>query len=216
MPSSPPDSVSEPRPHTATSRGRRPSSRPRPHPGRCRPLRIDAGAPAPGRHAPAHRPHCREPPLLLWQTQEARHEPSGPRRPVRSPGVALSALPGAVHAVRATREHGIINALAEVGITCWADKGYRGVGSTVRTPYWGRWEALSTGQQAVNRSHTRSAHWSSRPWPLSSPGGPSACSAARPPASQALSKPFSPSISPAQTDDGKGSLSMGAAADMPG
>nr|WP_155073931.1 transposase family protein [Streptomyces taklimakanensis] len=65
------------------------------------------------------------------------------------------ALPGAVHDVRAAREHGIIDALAEVGITCWADKGYRGVGRTVRTPCWGRWETLSTGQQAVNRSHAK-------------------------------------------------------------
>lgn len=58
------------------------------------------------------------------------------------------ALPGAVHDVRAAREHGIVGALAEAGITCWADKGYRGAGSTVRIPCWGRWETLSAGQQA--------------------------------------------------------------------
>lgn len=28
-------------------------------------------------------------------------------------------------------------------------------GGTVRLPYWGRWETLSAGQQAVNRSHAR-------------------------------------------------------------
>ncbi|WP_369275805.1 IS5 family transposase [Streptomyces sp. R11] len=66
---------------------------------------------------------------------------------------ASPALPGAVHDVRAAREHGIIDALAEVGIKCWADKGYRGAGGTVRVPCWGRWETLSTGQKAVNRSH---------------------------------------------------------------
>ncbi|WP_428951127.1 transposase family protein [Streptomyces sp. cg35] len=68
---------------------------------------------------------------------------------------ASAALPGAVHDVRAAREHGIINALAQSDVTCWADKGYRGAGGTVRTPYWGRWHTLPTGQQAVNRSHTK-------------------------------------------------------------
>ncbi len=47
---------------------------------------------------------------------------------------ASPALPGAVHDVRAAREHGIVNALAEAGIPCWADKGYRGAGGTVRIP----------------------------------------------------------------------------------
>ena len=68
---------------------------------------------------------------------------------------ASPALPGAVHDVRAAREHGIIDALAEVGIKCWADKGYRGAGGTVRVPCRGRWETLSTGQKAVNRSHAK-------------------------------------------------------------
>ncbi|GAB3949176.1 IS5 family transposase [Streptomyces sparsus] len=68
---------------------------------------------------------------------------------------ASPALPGAVHDVRAAREHGIVDALAQAGITCWADKGYRGAGGTVRTPYWGRWETLSTGQQAANRPHAK-------------------------------------------------------------
>ncbi|MER7485042.1 transposase family protein [Streptomyces sp. NPDC126497] len=65
------------------------------------------------------------------------------------------ALAGAVHDVRAAREHSIIEALAEAGITCWADKGYQGAGGTVRLPYRGRWGSLSTGQQAVNRSHAK-------------------------------------------------------------
>ncbi|MFI0827242.1 IS5 family transposase [Streptomyces roseolus] len=68
---------------------------------------------------------------------------------------ASPALPGAVHDVRAAREHGIVDAVAEAGVTCWADKAYRGAGGTVRTPYWGRWETLSTGQKAVNRSHAK-------------------------------------------------------------
>ncbi len=68
---------------------------------------------------------------------------------------ASPALPGAVHDVRAAREHGIIAALTYAGIACWADKGYRGAGGTVRVPYWGRWENLSTGQKAVNRSQAK-------------------------------------------------------------
>lgn len=56
---------------------------------------------------------------------------------------------------RAARENGIIDALTEAGINCWADKGYRGAGGTVRTPYWGRWETLSAGQRTVNRSHAK-------------------------------------------------------------
>lgn len=38
---------------------------------------------------------------------------------------------------------------------CWADKGYQGVRGTVRVPFRGRWEALSTGQHAGNRSQAK-------------------------------------------------------------
>lgn len=68
---------------------------------------------------------------------------------------ASPALAGAVHDIRAVCEHGIIDALAEAGINCWADKGYQGTGGTVRLPYRGRWDRLSAGQQAVNRSHAK-------------------------------------------------------------
>ncbi len=68
---------------------------------------------------------------------------------------ASPALAGAVHDVRAAREHGIIDALAEAGINCLADKGYQGAGGTIRLPYRGRWDSLSAGQQAVNRSHAK-------------------------------------------------------------
>ncbi|MGA4979907.1 transposase family protein [Streptomyces cinereoruber] len=51
---------------------------------------------------------------------------------------ASPALPGAVHDIRAAREHGIVGALAKAGIPCW-----------------GRWETLSAGQQTVNRSHAK-------------------------------------------------------------
>ncbi|MFE2162037.1 IS5 family transposase [Streptomyces lydicus] len=68
---------------------------------------------------------------------------------------ASPALAGAVHDVRAAREHGVIDALARAGINCWADKGYQGAGGTVRLPYRGRWDSPSAGQQAVNRSHAK-------------------------------------------------------------
>ncbi|MFC9288869.1 transposase family protein [Streptomyces sp. NPDC057052] len=68
---------------------------------------------------------------------------------------ASPVMPGAVHDVRAAREHGVVVALAEAGIKCWAGKGYRGAGGTVRIPYRGRWETLSAGQQAANRSHAK-------------------------------------------------------------
>jgi hypothetical protein len=42
---------------------------------------------------------------------------------------------------------------------------------TVRVPYRGRWERLSPGQQAVNRSHAKIRALGSRPWPPSRPGG---------------------------------------------
>lgn len=35
---------------------------------------------------------------------------------------ASAALPGAVHDIRAARTHGIIDALAQAAIPCWADK----------------------------------------------------------------------------------------------
>jgi hypothetical protein len=68
---------------------------------------------------------------------------------------ASPALPGAVHDIKAARTHGVIEALAEAGVCCWADKGYQGAGGTVRVPYRGRWEKLSAGQKAVNVSHAR-------------------------------------------------------------
>ncbi|MBB4796175.1 hypothetical protein BJY54_006879 [Streptomyces nodosus] len=48
-------------------------------------------------------------------------------------GESTPAGAGPSHAVRAAREHGIVDALAEADIKCWADKGYRGADGTVRT-----------------------------------------------------------------------------------
>lgn len=68
---------------------------------------------------------------------------------------ASPALPGSVHDIHAARTHGIVEALAEVGAPCWADKSYQGALDPVRVPYRGRWENLSSGQRAVNVSHAK-------------------------------------------------------------
>lgn len=41
---------------------------------------------------------------------------------------ASSALPGSTHDLTAARVHGLIDALAEAGLECWADKAYQGAG----------------------------------------------------------------------------------------
>ncbi|WP_432125115.1 transposase family protein [Streptomyces sp. C10-9-1] len=100
-------------------------------------------------------PHRRGPAVLLRKHKKHGMNVQAIADPFGRLLWASPALPGTVHDVRAAREHGIVNALAEAGIPCWADKGYRGAGGTVRIPCWGRWEALSAGQQAVNRSHAK-------------------------------------------------------------
>ncbi|CAL9493878.1 hypothetical protein SUDANB54_03277 [Streptomyces sp. enrichment culture] len=102
---------------------------------------------------------------------------------------ASPALPGAVHDVRAAREHGTIAALTDAGITCWADKGYRGAGGTVRVPYWDVGRTSPQARRPSTGPTRRSGPWSSRPSPPSSSGGSFASCDARPPASRASSKP---------------------------
>ncbi|GAA1312200.1 hypothetical protein GCM10009634_80030 [Saccharothrix xinjiangensis] len=82
-----------------------------------------------------------------------RHEHPSPRRPGRTPAPDLLALPGSAHDLTAARTHGIIDALTEADIPCWADKAYRGASGPIRVPYRGKWHNLWPGQQAVNRSH---------------------------------------------------------------
>ncbi|MDQ1008829.1 hypothetical protein QFZ82_003314 [Streptomyces sp. V4I23] len=68
---------------------------------------------------------------------------------------ASPALPGATHDITAARTHRVIGALAEVGIKCFADKGYQGAGSTVVVPFRGKHRNLSAGKQAVNVAHAK-------------------------------------------------------------
>lgn len=51
---------------------------------------------------------------------------------------ASPALPGSTHDLTAARHHGIIEALADAGLKCWADKAYQGAGGPVRVPFRGR------------------------------------------------------------------------------
>lgn len=107
---------------------------------------------------------------------------------------ASPALPGAVHDVRAAREHGIIHALDEAKVACWADKAYQGASVAVRVPYRGRWDTLSAGQQAVNRSHAKVRALVEQAVATLKSWRPPRSSAARPPASPAWSRPSSACI----------------------
>jgi hypothetical protein len=110
-------------------RSRRTPGRPRSHARRSSTGRVEEGIPDPGRDTSADRQDRRRAALLLGQTQEARHERAGHSDPNDRLLWASPALAGAVHDVRAAREHGIIDALAQAGINCWADKGYQGAGA---------------------------------------------------------------------------------------
>lgn len=67
------------------------------------------------------------------------------------------ALPGSTHDLTAVRQHGIIDALIDAGLSCWADKAYQGAGGPVRVPFRGsrlrRWKRRHklhcVGEQAM-------------------------------------------------------------------
>lgn len=87
---------------------------------------LGQGVRDPGQDAATDRPDRRRPAVLLRPAQEARDERAGHRRPHGNLLWASSALPGAVHDIKAARTHGIIDTLAEAGLACRADKGYQG------------------------------------------------------------------------------------------
>ncbi|MCX5085618.1 transposase family protein [Streptomyces sp. NBC_00401] len=66
---------------------------------------------------------------------------------------ASPGLPGATHDLTAAREHGIIDALAGVGLKCWADKACRGAARNVRVPFKGR--RLKRWQRRHNTTHAK-------------------------------------------------------------
>ncbi|MFF5773123.1 transposase family protein [Streptomyces californicus] len=66
---------------------------------------------------------------------------------------ASPALPGSTHDLTAARQHGIIEALAEAGLKCWADKAYQGAGGTLRVPFRGR--RLKRWKRRHNTTHAK-------------------------------------------------------------
>ncbi|WP_328825829.1 transposase family protein [Streptomyces sp. NBC_00252] len=66
---------------------------------------------------------------------------------------ASPALPFATHDLTAAREHGIIDALGEAGLKCWADKAYQSAAENVRVPFKGR--RLKRWQRRHNTTHAK-------------------------------------------------------------
>lgn len=98
----------------------------------------DEGLCDPGRHPAADRPDRRGHPY-----HSGKHKRHGMNvrvltDPFGRPLGASPALPGAAHDLTAARAHGIVHALTEAGLKCWADKAYQGAGRPVRVPFRGR------------------------------------------------------------------------------
>lgn len=66
---------------------------------------------------------------------------------------APPALPGSTHDLTVARTHGIVEALAEAGLKCWADKAYQGTGGSIRVPFRGR--HLKRWQRRHNSTHAK-------------------------------------------------------------
>ncbi|WP_306339236.1 transposase family protein [Streptomyces sp. AS13] len=83
---------------------------------------------------------------------------------------ASPVLPGSTHDLTAARQHGIIESLAEAGLTCWADKAYQGAGGTVRVPFRGRrlkrWKRRHNTTQAKIRCLGEQAMAALKGWRL--------------------------------------------------
>ncbi len=63
------------------------------------------------------------------------------------------AVPGSIHDLKATRNWGIIRALAACGLLVLADKGHQGADPAILTPYKGR--NKPEPQKQANRSHAK-------------------------------------------------------------
>ncbi|MGA5065262.1 transposase family protein [Streptomyces exfoliatus] len=66
---------------------------------------------------------------------------------------ASPALPGSAHDLTTARTHGIVDALTEAGLKCWADKAYQGAGGSIRVPFRGR--RLKRWQRRHNSTHAK-------------------------------------------------------------
>jgi hypothetical protein len=66
---------------------------------------------------------------------------------------ASPALPGSPPDLTAARTHGIVDALTDAGLKCWADKAYQGAGAPVRVPF--RVRRLKRWKRHYNSSHAK-------------------------------------------------------------
>ncbi|MER5556269.1 transposase family protein [Streptomyces sp. NPDC002793] len=66
---------------------------------------------------------------------------------------ASPALPGSTHDLTATRAHGLVDALRQAGLDCWADRAYQGAGRHIRVPIRGR--KLKRWQRHHNTTHAK-------------------------------------------------------------
>jgi hypothetical protein len=69
------------------------------------------------------------------------------------PAAGPPALPGSTHDLTAARQHGIVEALTQAGLKCWADKAYQGVGGPVWVPFRGR--RLKRWKRRHNTTHAK-------------------------------------------------------------
>lgn len=76
---------------------------------------------------------------------------------------ASPALPGSPHDLTAARTHGIIDALADVDVKCWADKAHQGAGRPVG--HRSQVDGSSDGSDDTTAPTPRSAAWANKPWP---------------------------------------------------
>ncbi|MCX4673498.1 transposase family protein [Streptomyces sp. NBC_01381] len=66
---------------------------------------------------------------------------------------ASPALPGSTHDLTGARAHGLVEALAEAELECWADRAHQGAGRHIRVPIRGR--KLQRWQRRHNTTHAK-------------------------------------------------------------
>lgn len=83
---------------------------------------------------------------------------------------ASPALPGSTHDLTAARTHGIVEALTDGQLKCWADKAYQGAGGPVRVPFRGgrqrRWKRRHDSSHAKIRCLGEQAMATLKGWRL--------------------------------------------------
>ncbi|MEV4342214.1 transposase family protein [Streptomyces sp. NPDC049590] len=83
---------------------------------------------------------------------------------------ASPALPGPTHDLTAARTHGIVDALTDADLKCWADKACQGAGGSIRVPFRGRrierWPRRHNSTHAKNRCLGEQAMATLKGWRL--------------------------------------------------